>query len=192
MHLHFGQIPSFIENVQYHTLQTVKHNFEEDKKMLQSIPWNQVPIPKPQVNVKILGKGLNQQKKERKRFMKMEMECKQSDCECDDAKPKDDPMNPKYDEILGGTYIGNNATSSEPVLTEFAKKAIEVKMQIHDEMEKPKEGASWKEIAKADNKYIQNCKIAMKELRENWKGDENQSQESAPIAPKDIAAASRA
>ena len=106
----------------------------------------------------------------------MEMERKHNNCECDDAKPKDDPMSKQYDEILGGTYIGNNATSSEPVLTEFAKKAIEVKMQIPDEMEKPKEGATWKEIAKADKKYIQDCKIAMKELRENWKGDENQTQ----------------
>ena len=113
----------------------------------------------------------------------MEMECKHNNCECDNTKPNDDPMSKQYDEILGGTYIGNNA--SEPVLTEFAKKAIEIKMQIHDEMEKPKEGASWKEIANADNKYIQKCKIAMKELQENWKGDENQSQESAPIAPRD-------
>ena len=64
-HLHFGQIPSFIENVQYQTCQKVKHNFEEEKKMLQEIPWNQVPIPEPKVNLKFKQQNVNRQKEKR-------------------------------------------------------------------------------------------------------------------------------
>ena len=30
-HLNFVQIPSYTENVQYHTLHTVKHNFEPEE-----------------------------------------------------------------------------------------------------------------------------------------------------------------
>ena len=60
-HLNFAEIPSYIENVQYHTLQTVKHCFEQDKMQLQNIPWKEVPIPPPQMNVKIIGENRNQQ-----------------------------------------------------------------------------------------------------------------------------------
>ena len=83
-HLNFAQIPSFIENVQYQTLQKVKHNFEQDKKQLQHITWSQVPIPQPQMNVKIVGGNRNQERKARnkeaKRFMKMESLCKDENC----------------------------------------------------------------------------------------------------------------
>ena len=34
-------------------------------------------------------------------------------------------------------------------------------------MEKPKEGASWKEIPKHDKAYVQKCKDAMQNLWEN-------------------------
>ena len=46
-HLNFAGIPSYVENVQYHTLQTCKQYFEQDKKQLQNIPWKEVPIPHP-------------------------------------------------------------------------------------------------------------------------------------------------
>ena len=83
-HLNFAQIPSFIENVQYTTLQSVKHCFEQDKMQLQNIPWKEVPIPPPQMNVKIIGENRNQQRKARqkeaKRLMQMGKQCNEEGC----------------------------------------------------------------------------------------------------------------
>ena len=82
-HLNFAQIPSYIENVQYHTLQTVKHCFEQDKLQLQNIPWKDVPIPQAQMNVKSIGENRNQQKKAFKKaqkLMQMDVKCKDENC----------------------------------------------------------------------------------------------------------------
>ena len=115
----------------------------------------------------------------------MKYECQNESCKCEssDENPMSNPMNSIHDDIIGGTHIGNSV-EKEPELTEFAKTAIAIKMEIHQNMEKPEEGASWKEIVKRDNAYIKECKSAMQELRENWIGDENQVQKSTPIEPK--------
>ena len=63
------------------TLQNVKHCFEQDKLQLQEIPWRDVPIPPPQLNVKILGEMLNNQKRARKKMMQLNAQCKDENCE---------------------------------------------------------------------------------------------------------------
>ena len=83
-HLNFAEIPSYVENVQYQTLQTCKKYFEQDKKQLQNIPWKEVPIPPPRMNVKIIGENRNKQRKARqneaKRFTQNGNQCKDEEC----------------------------------------------------------------------------------------------------------------
>ena len=212
--------------MQYHTLQTVKHCFEQEKLQLQEIPWKEVPIPPPQVNVKILGEKLNKQKKARKKMMKWNTQCKDENCNDEncEAESSEEPeipvkveesakpvtkseiknkcthcskdsefmicnectkdgrgikLNIDKNKLLGDVYIGAGAPEKEPVLTEFAKAAIALKSKLHAEAEKPINHTR-KEIARCDNLYIKNCLQAVQKLRDEWIGDDNQEQETAP------------
>ena len=56
---------------------------KKDKMQLQNIPWKDVPIPQPQMNVKIVGENRNQQKKafkKAKKMMQMNTQCKDENC----------------------------------------------------------------------------------------------------------------
>lgn len=47
--LHFGQIDSFVQNAQYIKHKGVECDFEQEKLMIQDIPWKEVPIPEPKI-----------------------------------------------------------------------------------------------------------------------------------------------
>ena len=51
--LNFAQIGSYIRNCEYILHKRVEHKFEQSKLQLAEIPWKDVPIPEPKMNVKM-------------------------------------------------------------------------------------------------------------------------------------------
>ena len=98
---------------------------------------------------------------------------------CEACMKKGKKMAVNANDLLGDQYIGAGAEEREPQLSEFSKAAIDFKMKLHKEAEKPRD-KSRKEIARCDNLDIQNCPQAVQELRNNWIGDDNQKQHASP------------
>ena len=68
-HLNFAQIDSYWKNWYYTVHKKVEHHFEQKQFQLAEIPWRDVPIPEPKMNIKLRSKkSRNQIKKESNTF----------------------------------------------------------------------------------------------------------------------------